>query len=179
METATSTWWEPITEPDILESIARLPTEDELPYDDGEPMETPRHRQQMNTLIESLTLHWADRRGYFVGGNMFLHYDPTSKRRSRGPDVFVMLDVEDRERKSWVVWQENMRFPDVIIELSRTVPRRSTKSSFMNALSVPENIICMIPILRNSWPIIYRGCITNTLPRTPSTKCSRRRPACI
>jgi Uma2 family endonuclease len=108
---------EPITEPDILESIKALPTENDLPCEDGEPMETPRHRDQMHMLIESLKMHWADRRGYYVGGNMFVHYDPTSKRRSRGPDFFLVLDVEERERKSWVVWQEGMRFPDVIIEL--------------------------------------------------------------
>ena len=42
---------EPITEPDILESIRALPTEDDLPCDDGEPLETPRHRDQMILLI--------------------------------------------------------------------------------------------------------------------------------
>ena len=76
-----------------------------------------RHQDQMNVLIASLKLHWADRSGYYVGGNMFVHYDPSNKRRSRGPDFFLVLDVEDRERKSWVVWYEGMRFPDVIIEL--------------------------------------------------------------
>jgi Uma2 family endonuclease len=116
---------EPITEPDILASIAALPTEEDLPCDDGEPMETPRHRDQMMLLIESLTVHWADRHDYYVGGNMFVHYDPTSKRRSRGPDVFVVLDVEERERKSWVVWQEGMRFPDVIIELLSDTTRET------------------------------------------------------
>ncbi|MGH8056933.1 MAG: hypothetical protein ACREOH_06795 [Candidatus Entotheonellia bacterium] len=60
---------EPITEPDILESIKALPTEDELPCDDGEPMETARHRDQMLLLIESLRVHWADRHNYYVGGN--------------------------------------------------------------------------------------------------------------
>lgn len=108
---------EPITEPEILASIRALPTEDDLPCDDGEPMETPRHRDQMFVLIESLKTHWSDRTGYYVGGNMFVHYDPTNTRRSRGPDFFLVLDVEERERKSWVVWQEGMRFPDVIIEL--------------------------------------------------------------
>jgi Uma2 family endonuclease len=48
---------------------------------------------------------------------MFVHYDPENKRRSRGPDFFLVLDVDDRERKSWVVWYEGMRFPDLIIEL--------------------------------------------------------------
>ena len=37
---------EPITEPDILESIRALPTEDDLSYDDGEPMETARGEQR-------------------------------------------------------------------------------------------------------------------------------------
>jgi Uma2 family endonuclease len=108
---------EPITEPEILESIRNLPTEDDLPCDDGEPMETPRHRDQMVMLIESLRVHWSERSGYYVGGNMFVHYDPTNTRRSRGPDFFLVLDVDERERRSWVVWQEGMRFPDVIIEL--------------------------------------------------------------
>jgi len=118
---------EPITEPDILASIDLLPTEDELPCDDGEPMETARHREQMQVLIESLQLYWAERTDYYVGGNMFIHYDPANKRRSRGPDFFLVLDVDQRERKSWVVWAESMRFPDVIIELLSDTTREVDK----------------------------------------------------
>jgi hypothetical protein len=76
-----------LVDPDEAESLASfraLPTEDDLPCDDGEPMETPRHREQTNLLIDSLKVHWADRTGYYVGGNMFLHYDPENKRRSVG-----------------------------------------------------------------------------------------------
>jgi len=90
-------------------------------------METPRHCEQMNLLIDSLKVHWADRRGYYVGGNMFVHFDPENKRRSRGPDFFLVLDVVDRERKSWVVWQEGMRFPDLIIELFSDTTRAVAK----------------------------------------------------
>ena len=105
---------EPITEPDILESIRALPTEDDLPCDDGEPMETPRHRDQMVLLIESLRLHWADRQGYYVGGNMFVHYDPQNKRRSRGPDFFLVLDVEERELANYVEYTEQNELSDWI-----------------------------------------------------------------
>ncbi|HVY47086.1 MAG TPA: Uma2 family endonuclease [Minicystis sp.] len=35
----------------------------------------------------------------------------------RGPDVFVVLDTVRRERRSWVVWEEGGRTPDVAIEL--------------------------------------------------------------
>jgi Uma2 family endonuclease len=114
-------------EAEILASFRALPTEDDLPCDDGEPMETPRHREQMNLLIDSLKVHWADRTGYYVGGNMFVHYDPENKRRSRGPDFFLVLNVVDRERKSWVAWQEGMRFPDVIIELLSDTTRAVDK----------------------------------------------------
>ena len=69
------------------------------------------------SLIYSLKTHWADRTNYYVSGNMFLYYDPQSHRKFRGPDFFLVLDVDNRERKSWVVWQEGMRFPDLIIEL--------------------------------------------------------------
>lgn len=108
---------EPVTELEILESFEALPTEDELPCDDGEPMETPRHREQMELLIHSLKAYWVGRTNYYVAGNMFLHYDPQQRQRFRGPDFFLVLDVDNHERKSWVVWREGMRFPDVIIEL--------------------------------------------------------------
>jgi Uma2 family endonuclease len=133
---------EPITEPEILDSIRQLPTEDDLPCDDGEPMETPRHRDQMNMLIASLKLHWSERSGYYVGGNMFVHYDPTNTRRSRGPDFFLVLDVDDRKRKSWVVWQEGMRFPDVIIELlsdsTRTIDTGEKKQLYARLFRTAE-----------------------------------------
>ncbi|MBI3245794.1 MAG: hypothetical protein HYZ50_04725 [Deltaproteobacteria bacterium] len=96
---------EPITEPDILAGIDALPTEDDLPCDDGEPMETPQHREQMWTLIHSLQQHWSAHPTNYISGNMFLHYDPQNRRKFREPDFFVVFDVEDRKRKSWVVWQ--------------------------------------------------------------------------
>lgn len=92
---------ESITEPDIFASIAALPTEDDLPYDDGAPKETAVHRDQMWTLIYSLQMYWADRPQNYVSGNMFLYYDPQNLKKFRGPDFFVVLDVEERQRKSW------------------------------------------------------------------------------
>ena len=133
---------EPITEPDILESIRALPTEDDLPCDDGEPMETARHRDQMWTLIYSLQTHWADRTDYYASGNMFIHYDPQNKRRFRGPDFFLVLDVENRERKSWVVWHEGMRFPDLIVELlsdsTRAVDKGEKKALYERVFHTSE-----------------------------------------
>ncbi len=139
---ASLSFTEPITEPDILESIRALPTADDLPCDDGEPMETTRHRDQMWTLIYSLQTHWAARTDYYASGNMFLHYDPQNKRRFRGPDFFLVLDVDNRERKSWVVWHEGMRFPDVIIELlsdsTRAIDKGEKKALYERVFHTSE-----------------------------------------
>jgi Uma2 family endonuclease len=91
----------------------------ELVCDDGEPLETARHRQQMTILIESLEFAWRERNDFYVGGNMFLYFSDRQMRHNdfRGPDVFVVLNTTRRERRAWVVWEEDGRAPDVIIEL--------------------------------------------------------------
>lgn len=102
------------------------PGQDVLPNDDGEPMETSRHRFLMNLLIDSLADAWADRDDFFVGGNMFVYFSELQLKRNdfRGPDVFVVLDVERKERKCWVAWEEGGRLPDVVIELTSESTRR-------------------------------------------------------
>lgn len=104
----------------------------DLPYEDGEPLESDRHVTQMLLCISILRYAWRDRTDFFVGGNMFIYYSLDQAQQViaelegraptrvayRGPDVFVVLNVDrQRERKSWVVWQEGGRYPNVIIEL--------------------------------------------------------------
>ena len=92
----------------------------ELLFDDGEPLESNRHRIVMNALIRSMLVAFADRNDYFTGGNMFVYYSSTQARNRdfRGPDFFVVLNVDgSRDRQGWVVWEEDGRYPDVIIEL--------------------------------------------------------------
>jgi Uma2 family endonuclease len=98
---------------------ARPLSSEHLVTDDGEPMESARHRQQMTLLIDSLEFAWRDRDDFYVGGNMFLYFSETQTRRNdfRGPDVFVVTGTSRRERKAWVVWEEDGQAPDVIIEL--------------------------------------------------------------
>jgi len=145
-----------------LPDLSRLPTEDDLPYDDGRPMETERHVLQLTLLWETLRLHWADRDDVYIGANMFVYYSlpqaeavireleyefgeregpPPESRAFRGPDFFVALDVEYRERKSWVVWQEG-KGPDVVIELlsesTAKVDKGKKKEIYQNELRVPE-----------------------------------------
>jgi Uma2 family endonuclease len=108
--------------------ITLPPTQDELPYSDGEPMESERHFAQMRLLVESLQ-SWLDARedGY-IGGNMFVYYSLAQVKNQdfRGPDFFAALGVPKKERKSWVCWEEG-KTPDVVIELlsESTKARRS------------------------------------------------------
>jgi Uma2 family endonuclease len=82
-------------------------------------MESARHYEQMVMLIGSLRNGFRDRDDLYVAGDMFLYFSETQSRRNdfRGPDVFVVLGTTQRERRAWVVWEEDGRTPDVIIEL--------------------------------------------------------------
>lgn len=97
-----------------------LPGQDELPCEDGEPMETGFHDAQDALLKDTLIDAWAERRDFFVAGNMFVYFSERQVRNNdfRGPDVFVVLDVEAKGRKSWVAWEEGGRLPDVVIEVT-------------------------------------------------------------
>ena len=106
--------------PTELEALGVIwpPTEDELPCDDGMPMETQRHVLQLQLLMDPLKLFWTDRQDVYVGGNMFVYFslEQVRHRDFRGPDFFAVLGVPKRDRKSWVVWQEG-KGPDLVIEL--------------------------------------------------------------
>ena len=108
----------PTVEADLEWQPPMPPTD--LVFDDGEPLESNRHRIEMNLLIRSLKHHWADRKDFFVGGNMFIYYsaEQVRNRDYRGPDFFAVLGVDSNpSRQGWVVWDENGRYPDVILEL--------------------------------------------------------------
>jgi Uma2 family endonuclease len=119
------------------------PTQDELPYSDGEPMESWRHVLQLRLLLDILMLAWEHRDDVFVGANMFVYYSPHQVKTEdyRGPDMFVVLGVPRGDRKSWVVWEEQ-KGPDVVIELlsdtTAHLDRTEKKQIYQDRLRVPE-----------------------------------------
>ncbi|MGF1514346.1 MAG: Uma2 family endonuclease [Elainellaceae cyanobacterium] len=125
------------------QGLALPPTQTDLPYSDGEPMESQRHQFQMELLINAL-LPWLDQRddGY-IGGNMFVYYslEQVRQRDFKGPDVFVALGVPKGERLSWVCWEEG-KTPDVIIELlsasTAATDKGEKKAIYAAQLHVPE-----------------------------------------
>ncbi len=88
-------------------------------YSDEPPLETELHLRQILLLIQSLEWLWSDRQDFYAFGNLTIYYSPRQSKSEdfRGPDFFVVLGTERRPRKSWVVWEEEGRYPNLIIEL--------------------------------------------------------------
>jgi Uma2 family endonuclease len=111
-----------VQQPQLAESddwTPPMPPTD-LVFDDGETLESNRHRIAMNVLIEGVHQAYEGRKDYFAGGNMFVYYssEQVRNRDFKGPDFFVALNVDgQQQRQGWVVWQEMGRYPDVILEL--------------------------------------------------------------
>jgi len=86
---------------------------------DEPPLETDLHRLQMTLLIACLEWLWRERNDFYVSGNLTIYYSPRQRKseKFRGPDFFVVLGVERFPRKSWVVWEEDGRYPNVIVEI--------------------------------------------------------------
>ena len=86
---------------------------------DEPQMESYLHLQQMILLIKCLEWLWRDRNDFFAAGNLTIYYSPRQQKSEdfRGPDFFVVLGVERKPRNSWVVWQEDGKYPNVIVEI--------------------------------------------------------------
>ncbi|WP_375473813.1 Uma2 family endonuclease [uncultured Nostoc sp.] len=88
-------------------------------YSDEPPLETDLHRLQMTLLIQCLEWLWQNRKDFYASGNLTIYYSPRQRKSEnfRGPDFFVVLGTERKPRKSWVVWEEDGKYPNVIIEI--------------------------------------------------------------
>lgn len=102
------------------EPMERVAFPDNLPIEDGEPLESNWHRIQINLLVDLTNQLWHDRNDFFAGGNMFIYFSTRQllTHDYRGPDFFVVKEVEPKsERQVWKIWEEDGRFPDLIVEL--------------------------------------------------------------
>ncbi|WP_446866231.1 Uma2 family endonuclease [Phormidesmis sp. 146-12] len=113
-------------------------------YSDEPPLETDFHRRQIDLLIRLLEFWWGDRSDFYISGNLTVYYNEQQlkKRDFRGPDVFVVLGAEKRDRRSWAIWEEGGKYPNVVIELlsssTATVDRGKKKDLYQDVWRVPE-----------------------------------------
>jgi Uma2 family endonuclease len=130
----------PLAPTDVADPLPPLPPADL--YSDEPPLETDLHLQQIIALLESLGWWWRDRHDYYASGNLTLYYSTKQlkTRDFRGPDFFVVLGVEQRPRRSWMVWEEDGKTPNVIIEIlsesTAKVDRGEKKQLYQDVLKV-------------------------------------------
>ncbi|MEB3282808.1 MAG: Uma2 family endonuclease [Lyngbya sp.] len=108
------------------------------------PLESELHLRQILLLIQMLESLWQDRQDFYAFGNLTIYYSPEQQKTQnfRGPDFFVVLNTERKPRKSWVVWEEGGKYPNVIIELlsnsTAQVDRTTKKEIYQDIFRTPE-----------------------------------------
>ncbi|XXX82369.1 Uma2 family endonuclease [Sorangium sp. So ce134] len=113
-------------------------------YSNEPPMESYVHLVQMLLLLESLELFWKERTDFFAAGNLTVYFSPRQLKSEhfRGPDFFVVLGTERRPRKSWVVWEEDGRYPNVIVEVlsdsTESIDRGLKKQTYQDVFRTPD-----------------------------------------
>jgi Uma2 family endonuclease len=82
-------------------------------------MESSLHYAQLALLVACLEWLWRDRNDFFIGANLTIYFSRQQLKSQdfRGPDFFLVKKTQKRPRRSWVVWEEGGRYPDLIIEL--------------------------------------------------------------
>ena len=129
---------------DPMHSTAAAPRVIDYPETDGQPMaETPAHRDVMIDAIQVLQRHFAHRPDVYVSGNMMMYYEEGEPRRCVSPDVFVALGVEDKNRRTYLLWRE-AKGPDFVLEVTSKSTRRNdqmTKRALYEWMGVSEYVL--------------------------------------
>lgn len=133
---------------DIEPTSAANPVNIALPpsnlYSDEPPLESDLHLRQILLLLVSLEWLWQDRTDFFASGNLTVYFSPKQIKSQdfRGPDFFLVLDTERRSRRSWTVWEEDGKYPNLIVEIlsesTAKVDRTTKKQLYQNTFRTPE-----------------------------------------
>ncbi|BCL36447.1 Uma2 family endonuclease [Nostoc sp. MS1] len=113
-------------------------------YSDEPPLESDLHLHQIILLLKCLELWWQNRNDFYAAGNLTIYYSQRQLKSEefRGPDFFVVLGCERKPRKSWVVWQENGQYPNIIVELlsssTKATDKDLKKQIYQNIFRTPE-----------------------------------------
>jgi Uma2 family endonuclease len=113
-------------------------------WSDEPPLESDEHRDEIELLLECIKWHWRERNDFYASGNLTIYFNKKrlKTRDLRGPDFFVVKGCENYSRKSWVLWEEENKYPNVIIELlsdsTARVDRGIKKRIYQNTFKTPE-----------------------------------------
>lgn len=77
-------------------------------------MESSLHYMQLLLMVSCLEWVWRDRTDFFIGANLSIYFSRQQLRNKdfRGPDFFLVKNTTKHPRKSWVIWEEDGKYPD-------------------------------------------------------------------
>lgn len=122
---------------------AMMPDASKLLSDEPE-MESSLHYTQLALLVACLEFFWADRNDFFIGANLTVYFSRQQLRNRdfRGPDFFLVKHTDRRPRNAWVTWEEDGKYPDLIIELlsnsTADTDRNLKKTLYQDRFRTPE-----------------------------------------
>lgn len=111
---------------------------------DEPPLETDFHRDQIDLLLRLIKSWWQDKQDFYASGNLTIYYNQRQikSRDFRGPDFFVVLDTEKKDRKSWAIWEEDGKYPNVIVEIlsdkTAKIDKGLKKQLYQDTFRTPE-----------------------------------------
>ncbi|MBD1926143.1 Uma2 family endonuclease [Trichocoleus sp. FACHB-90] len=113
-------------------------------YSDEPEMESSLHYMQLLLLVSCLEWLCRDREDFFIGANLTIYFSRQQLRNRdfRGPDFFLVKQTQKRPRNAWVVWEEDGKYPNLIIELlstsTATTDRTLKKDLYQDRFRTPE-----------------------------------------
>ena len=112
------------------------------PYSDGKIlMETDPHANSIVDMRYQLKTHFEARQDVYVAGSMALYYREGDPSAMLAPDLFVVLGVEKKERRSYMVWEEGGVVPALVVEVASQSTSRldaTTKRAEYERMGVRE-----------------------------------------
>ena len=121
----------------------QMPDATKLLSDEPE-MESSLHYMQLLLLVTCLEWAWQEQDDFFIGANLTIYFSrqQLKNRDFRGPDFFLIKNTTRSPRNSWVVWEEDGRYPDLIIELlsnsTAQVDRTLKRDLYAERFHTPE-----------------------------------------
>jgi Uma2 family endonuclease len=120
-----------------------MPDATQVESDEPE-MESSLHYLQLALLVSCLEWLWRDKNDFFIGANLTIYFNRQQLKNKdfRGPDFFLVKHTQKRPRKSWVTWEEEGKYPDLIIELlsdsTTNIDKNFKKDLYQNRFRTPE-----------------------------------------
>lgn len=100
----------------------------EYPDEDGEPMaESDFQRKVMIYALSVLTLYFRQQPDVYVTGNILFYYEEGNPQAVISPDVMVIMGVEKRDRRKYMLW-EDQQVPQFVLEVTSKSTRRKDQN---------------------------------------------------